>query len=204
MSSPYDTIEKIQKSDRKIMVHRAVYHIVIDLFDKDRYVEIRFVYDFCKYSFTSNFRLIKGDINNMVNLGVCFDENILTIAAEVSQKAFNLRNSPQGRLGFTKDRIFMFSSVFFLHKKSMFLEVFDVHIQLLKEAGLIDYWIRKYIDDRKTKTKHRKPTKLQIENVLAAFHVCLIMYNISFVTFALEVISVQYQRIQKMLEFFTY
>lgn len=140
------------------------------------------------------------------NLRTLYDDDInaVVLASDISQKAFNLENSPHRRVGFTRDRLLMYSPVFLFRNKSMLTTVINNELQLLQETGLIEFWTKNYIDDRKPKSKHRKPTKLRMENIVAAFQICGIMYFVSFIVFILEVISVRYHRIKRILDYFTY
>lgn len=141
-----------------------------------------------------------------INLQTLYDQQIdgVVLASDLSQKAFNLENSPNRRLAFTKDRLFMYSPVFLFRKKSVLTAVFNRQLQTLRETGLIEFWTKNFIDDRKTKSKQREPSKLQMENILAVFQICGIMYLISFVVFILEVISMKYRRVKYILDFLTY
>lgn len=132
------------------------------------------------------------------------DINGVVLTSDISQKAFNLENLPHRRLGFTKDRLFMYSPVFLFRNKSMLTRVINKELQLLQETGLIEFWTKNYIDDRKPKSKQRQPSKLRMENIVAAFQICGIMYFISFIVFILEIISVRYHRIKRILDYFTY
>lgn len=141
------------------------------------------------------------------NLPVLFDRDIestVALSTDLNQKWFNLKNAPYRRLAFTKDRLFMYSPVFIFRKKSMLTQVFNQQLMTLREAGLIDFWVKNRIDDHKLKFKHREPSKLRMENIIAAFQICGILYFVSFVVFILEIISVKYRRIQLVLDYLTY
>lgn len=86
----------------------------------------------------------------------------------------------------------------------MLAEVFKRQLQSFREAGLIDLWIENYIDDRKSNSKHREPSQLHMENVVAAFHICGFMWFISFVVFILEVINGRWRRVQSAIDYLTY
>lgn len=141
-----------------------------------------------------------------VNLRSLYDDDIdgVVLASDISQKAFNLENSPHRRLGFTKDRLFMYSPVFLFRKKSVLTTVINKQLQTLRETGLIEFWIKNYIDDRKPRSKQREPTKLRMENILAAFQICGIMYFVSLLVFVLELFSVKYEKVKRVLDYFTY
>lgn len=140
------------------------------------------------------------------NLRILYDEKIdgVVLASDLNQKSFNFQNSPNRRLAFTKDRLFMYSPVFLFRKKSILTEVFNRQLQALRETGLIEFWTKNFIDDRKIKAKQKEPSKLQMGNILALYQICGIMYLISFIVFIFEVISAKCQCIKYILDFFTY
>lgn len=142
----------------------------------------------------------------MTNLKELHDSDIdgVGLANHLSWKYFNLVNSPHRRLGFTKDRLLMYSPVFYFRKKSVLKEVFNEQLQRLREIGLTQYWIKKYIDDRIVKRHQREPKRLQIKSIFAAFEICIIFYFISFVVFILEMLSTRCQRIKVFIDFLTY
>lgn len=142
----------------------------------------------------------------MSNLPILYDKNIegVALATDLTQKAFNLQNSPRRRLAFTKDRLFMYSPVFLFRKKSMLKEVFDEQIQNLSETGFIEFWMKKYTDHRNVNKKQRQPSKLRMENIEAAFQICGVMYLISFSVFLFELISTKYQSIKYSIDYLTH
>ena len=129
---------------------------------------------------------------------------VVVLSSDLIQKCFNSKKSPDKRLPFTKDRLFMFAVGIYLRKKSMLTPIFNHHLQLHREAGLIDLWTRKYVDDSKSKLKHREPSKLHMENVIAAFQICSIMCFISFIVFILEIFSCKCRRLQLAIDYLTY
>ena len=86
----------------------------------------------------------------------------------------------------------------------MLIPIFNTQLQMIQEAGLIDFWTKNRIDDRKSKYNSREPSKLQMENVIAAFQICGFMCFISLVVFILEVISVKYRWIKSIIDYLTY
>lgn len=208
LSSPYDTIEKIRNSDCKIIGTTAAYNILIkDFVNRDRYsyeigytwiVILIMAFYYCRVIFIGN-SFVSG-------LYALYDLNIegVAVSSDLSQKTFNLKNSPKRRLAFTKDRLFMYSPVFLFRKKSALVNVFDKQLQTLRETGLIEFWIKNYIDERKMTSKQKEPKPLRIDNILAAFQICGVLYLISFVVFILELISAKYRHIKQILDYFTY
>lgn len=142
----------------------------------------------------------------MSNLRLLHDQNIdgVALSQDLSQRAFNLQNSPHRRLAFTKDRLFMYSPIFLLRKKSMLTGIFDEQIVTLQETGLIEFWTEKYIDHRSINKKHREPSTLRIENIAAAFEICAAMHLISFIVFILEIFSMKYRCVKCFLDYLTY
>lgn len=141
----------------------------------------------------------------MDNLRDFYDSNIngVALATEVLQQAFNFEN-PLRRLGFTKDRLFMFSSVFVFRKKSMLTRVFNEKLQRLQEFGLPELWKKNRVIEQKVRAKKTEPTKLGLDNVMAAFQICGVLYVISIFVFIMEIISGKFPRIKYVLDFLTY
>lgn len=131
------------------------------------------------------------------------DTQGVVLATDLLQTAFNLKN-PRRRLSFTRDRLYMSSNVFLFRKKSILKNVFDDELLQVQRFGLVELWKKNKMGGIKKKSKKTQPTKLGLEHVLAAFQICGVLYFISFIIFVLEVISVRYQRIKKILDFFTY
>lgn len=140
------------------------------------------------------------------NLLILYDENIegVALSTDLNQRSFNLENSPNRRIAFTRDRLLMYSPVFLYPKKSMLRDAFNNQLLKLRETGLIEFWIRSYGDDRKEKTKQRDPSTLRIENIIAAFEICGILYLISLIVFIFEMISSKCRIIKRALDFLTY
>lgn len=62
-------------------------------------------------------------------------------------------------------------TVFYLHKDSYLTEVFNEKIDNLKSAGLIDYFISKYLDPKYLRVKRieQGPRKLNLTELIVAF-----------------------------------
>ena len=62
-------------------------------------------------------------------------------------------------------------TVFYLRKNSYLTEVFNEKIDNLKSAGLIDYFISKYLDSKylRVKTIKQGPRKLNLKELIVAF-----------------------------------
>lgn len=142
----------------------------------------------------------------MTNLRNLYDSEFdaVALSTDLSQKSFNLKNSPKRRLSFTKDRIFMYSPVFLFRKKSILTDIFNKQLHTLREIGLIEFWTKNAIDERSSKSEQRQPSKLQLHNILAAFQICGVMYFVSFVVFILEVFAMKFRYIKNIIEYFTY
>lgn len=119
-------------------------------------------------------------------------------------KYYNLINPPERRFRYTIDRLFMYCPVFYFTKNSLLKDIFNDKLQLLRETGLLEYWLRKYTDDRKTKPNQRSPEKFGIDTISGPFEICIVMYSISFIVLILEIISVKCRRIKYYLDFLTY
>lgn len=123
----------------------------------------------------------------------------------ISWKHFNLLHSPLRRLEFSTDQLFMYSPAFFFNKKSALRSVFNDELRKLRESGMVDHWINRYIEDHKTKLKtNQEPVKLKIGNIAAIFYVCISMYVVSFIVFICELLSVRYGYMKNIIDFLTY
>lgn len=125
------------------------------------------------------------------------------LGGDLSYKSFNMLHSPYRRLGFTKDRLYMSTLVMYFHKPTVLKNIFNKEIWKHQEAGLIDFWIRNYTDDRNVKSA-KMPSKLKIESISSIFIICAITYFISFVVFVLEVISVKFHYVKFILDYLTF
>lgn len=150
---------------------------------------------------TDNNLLISYEFSNLENLPDN-DTNIVAFSSDLCFMSYNLEHA-QHRLAATKDRLFMFSSIYLFRKTSPLVTEFNRLLQSLQEAGLINYWIRNYTDTRKTAAnKHR--TKLEMTSILVAFQFCGAMYAVSFVVFILGLVSVKFKRVKRIIDYITY
>lgn len=78
--------------------------------------------------------------------------------------------------------------VFYIQKNSYLTEVINEKLDDLKSAGLIDYWISKYLDPKYLKVKklERGPTKLSLKELLGAFQLFAFGTTVATATFAIE------------------
>lgn len=129
--------------------------------------------------------------------------NTVAIANDISFKYFNQKNFQRRRLGFTKDRLIMFTNVFYYQRWSVLKDLFDHSVKRLHQNGLVKIWAGKYYG-RKLKPIQKKATSLEIENLFAVLQICAIMYLISFMVFIIEVISRRHRRLRYILDYFTY
>lgn len=131
-------------------------------------------------------------------------EGTVALSIDFIQNAFNLQNYPHRRVAFTKDRLFMYSPVILLKKKSMLSGVFNEQLKTLRETGLIKYWVKKYTDNRHEKLTQREPSKLRMKSIFAAFEICGIMYLFSAAIFIMEIISRKLRSVEFILDYFTH
>lgn len=130
------------------------------------------------------------------------DTNVVAFSTKMCMLLYNSQNA-QHPLASTKDNLYMFSSIFLFRKTSPLVTEFNKQLQSLKEAGLIDYWIRCFTGTRKSNAK-RNPTKLEMTSILAAFQFCGVVYIVSFVIFILEMFSMRSKCIKRIIDYLTY
>lgn len=173
------------------MIGEFLSHIDVDQSSKYKF--------FCSVIFT--------DTDFMANIPKLFrkeNKGNVALAIDLTQKAFNLQNFPHHRIAFTKDRLFMYSPVFLLKKKSMLCGVFNEQLKTLRETGLIEYWVQSYTDHRSEKLTQKEPSKLRLGSIFAAFEICGIMYLIGSIIFTMEIISRKLARVKFIIDYFTH
>ncbi|XP_055295215.1 uncharacterized protein LOC129564986 [Sitodiplosis mosellana] len=186
--SGFDTVEKVQSSDCKIVSVASAVPLMQSLIASERIVVIN-----TEQTAALNYYYDHNDeINGVV------------LVADLACKYFNLLNSPRKRLTFTKDSLFIYTPVVYFHKQSIMHNIFNEEILEIREAGLINFWTKKYVDNRRPNSNQGTRTKLQIDHVVAVLHICSTMYAISFVVFIMEVISVKCRRIKYVLDYLTF
>lgn len=150
------------------------------------------------------FRIIFNEANFCTNVQNLPDNdtNVVAFSSDLCLKSHNLEHSKH-RLTATKDRLFMYSPIFLFRKLSPLVMEFNKQLQSLQETGLIDYWIRNYTDTRKPHV-NRKPNKLKLTSISAAFQLCGAMYGVSIIVFILEMVSMKSKRLKRIIDYITY
>lgn len=134
-----------------------------------------------------------------------YDSNIdgVVLSNDLSLNYFNLLNSPQRRLSFTKDRLFVYFPTILFRKRSILKELFNEEMQELIQAGIVQVWTEKCMDNRNGKIS-KTPKKIHINQIIGAFEICSALYLVSFITFILEMISVKCRQVRNVVDFLTY
>lgn len=117
--------------------------------------------------------------------------------------AFKYFNSEHRRLAFTQDRLYVATFVNYFHKPTLLIDIFNNAILECEEAGLLNFWISKYIDDKKVKSIP-SPTTLIMESIESIFVIGAIVCLISFIVFIPEVVSVRVHFVKCVLDYITY
>ena len=80
--------------------------------------------------------------------------------------------------------------VFYLQKNSYLTEIFNEKIDAFKSAGLIDYWMSKYLDPKYLRVKIEKkgPTQLKFSELLGAFQLLAFGTFCATLTLILEIL----------------
>lgn len=86
------------------------------------------------------------------------------------------------------DYLYSFNNGIYFRKNSPFVKAFDEKISLLKAAGLIEFWVSKYLDILylNVKVSSKAPRKLNIEQLEGGFRLWIYGCLASFITFAIE------------------
>ena len=80
-------------------------------------------------------------------------------------------------------------TVFYLQKNSYLTEIFNEKIDALKSAGLIDYWMSKYLDPEylSVKVEEKGPTQLKFSELSGAFQLLVFGFFCSSAAFIVEI-----------------
>lgn len=100
-------------------------------------------------------------------------------------------------------KLFRFPIGFYMKKSSYFKPEFDSNIDKYLSNGLFKYWIGD-CETLFTHTPSRQPTKLTILELQGAFQICLIFYLFSLFVFFIEMISVKFLFVKKIMNWLTY
>lgn len=131
------------------------------------------------------------------------DINGVVATNDLTVRYYNSMSLPQRRLTFTKNRLIMFTAVYYFTKRSPFKDLFDVRIQELNDAGLLSYYTKAY-DSSRSKSNQSSYSELKKDSLLALFEICVIIYIISVFVFILEILSTKCRCIKGFIDFLTY
>lgn len=82
------------------------------------------------------------------------------------------------------------SVVIYVKKDFYLLDALNEKIELLKAAGLIEFWNSQDIDEHFLKTKDSNhPKVLTLKRLLGCFHILAFGHGFSFIIFLIEIIS---------------
>lgn len=209
----YDTINKVTASDCKVLTGTSTLTYVENVVEKNRYVWTLLLSNQLVAWFFSNWtfqylfilRIEIIDVDILTKLEQFHDNDIngVVLSNYMSWEYFNLINSPRRRLGFTLDRLFMYCPAFFFPKKSVLKRVFNKELLRLQEMGLIEHWMKKYMDKRKM-IPNQHPQQFQMSHFSAAFEISFVLYLISMFIFILELLSYRNLRIKIVIEWLNY
>ena len=90
-------------------------------------------------------------------------------------------------LTFCKERFLTMPVVIYTNKDFYLIDSLNEKIEHLKQSGLIDFWQRKYFDERVLKNKEQKvPKVITMSHVMGSIQILLIGYVISLIGFIIE------------------
>lgn len=185
--SPYETISQIFNSHcNLIIMSTAATSLDAYSLDKSRYI----LYSHSQHIAFQQMR------DNEVN-GVVYSNNM-----QVGY--FNLLNSNR-RIQMTKDRLYLMPVVIYFPKDTILQPLFDSKLRLFAENGLLDYWCKKYSDERtESKYQKREPMPLEFENIVGLLEICSVLIAVSSIVVWLEVVSLKLNILKHSVEYFTY
>lgn len=118
---------------------------------------------------------------------------------------FNMFNYREGVLRKTKDRIFLMSTVWYFHKHLRLMEAFNNELSLYTQFGLINHWYAKYFDQRfRKESSDNTPKIIEMESIYGIILVWFGCLGFSIFVFFMELLSVRFRQVKRVVEFFTY
>lgn len=129
--------------------------------------------------------------------------NGVFLTNEVTANYFKLKNKFSKRIEITSDKLRSVSPVFYFTKNSILTAMFNQKIELCQESGLIIHWLAEYSPKSK-RSKNKPPKKLGIVNILAITQISAVMYLISLIVFAMEMLSPTHKHVKKLMDYVTY
>jgi hypothetical protein len=129
--------------------------------------------------------------------GVCSSLGEVLLLNKLHHKNFTLRVLPE--FLYTPNCGILFQ------KNSPYVESFNELIRLFKSAGLIDFWVSKYLDNSylKVKNSNKEPKVMNFEQLEGIFGLLMFGCLISIVCFVLELIYHKFSNSRKRLFLFT-
>lgn len=120
--------------------------------------------------------------------------------------AFNRGHIANGTISITKERVFLLPVSVFFTRSSCLEPVFNEEIHKFSSSGLLFTWAKKFIDlkyVRETRKRDRNsgPRKLSVHQITGILIILFAMHGISLLVFIIELLSIKYVLIQRMLEY---
>lgn len=112
---------------------------------------------------------------------------------------FNKKNAKKSQFLICKQHVYMVQVAIFFQKNSYLLKAFDDKIILLKENGIINNWISKYMDYSYANVKQppKGPEILNVNRLLGGFYVFAFGLSISFFVFVFELLFHKFVKMKK-------
>lgn len=86
--------------------------------------------------------------------------------------------------------LYSFKNGIYFHKNSPYIKPFDEIISSFQSAGLIEFWVSKYLDISYLNFKEltKAPKKLNLKELEGGIQLLIYGYSVSFLVFLLEII----------------
>lgn len=117
----------------------------------------------------------------------------------------------KGYILMTKDRVLLQPFGIFFRKHSCLVHPVNLQINMYKSSGLISAWTegiihakmaRKYI--RSDRIQMETPKKMTMNQFQGVVIICIFIYLMSGTIFAAEMLTVKFELIRKIMDFFTF
>lgn len=109
----------------------------------------------------------------------------------------------QSKVLSAKEQVQLLQMSILIQKHSCLKESFDYQILHFRSSGLIEYWLKSFSKTIKD-IEDKKPKKLNIDQFIGIIKICAALYAFSFLVFIMELMTLKYEGVKKLINFFTF
>lgn len=136
-----------------------------------------------------------------------YDANFVIAALKIDTAYVNSINTSHGILSTTKDTLREVPICTYLPKGSFFAQPFSMEISHILSSGFIEHWKNKYLKksfEYQKRYEKKNPKQLTYLHISGCFKLCLALFLLSTIVFALEVITKYSIKLKRVMDYITY